>query len=458
MVATGAMPVAGCAGAGGGGGGNDDHLTPEQIQKIMERMDKVYGCQAPAADATSTESSGAPASKKAKLWHPASVMEGLQLCLNTLLQEQDRERDCNSSCQESAGAGGAATALAGAGGAATALATAQPSMEPAPEPIAKAALHSYPPKGPAPVPVDGSSAAAGSATPNRSIGDAPANVTGVPLAPAAKAAADPAPATIAAAATAADPAATTAATAGTGGAAATTPATGADQLLQWVAEQQQTQQQLEQGPAPILPPPAKPDQPATSSTPTTAATHVDAPIGVHTGVAKAAKSPPPPLSPRVIPPPHTRAPPAPFVPAADGIPSANSFLGAAAIVTGGSAPLEIEAAAVTVAAGTVPPEAEVQPVPAAHAAGDPTGAVASDAAVVAVTQLANNCLPAGAWTGRCVFCFNKLFLCTNEFMRNSSLNVAVWLHELQESNSLPIYTLRAMCPPSMRISSLKVAV
>ena len=43
-------------------------------------------------------------------------------------------------------------------------------------------------------------------------------------------------------------------------------------------------------------------------------------------------------------------------------------------------------------------------------------------------------------------------------MRDSSLNVAVWLHELQESNSLPIYILRAMCPPSMRISSLKVAV
>ena len=408
MVATGAMPGAGCAGAGGGGGGNDDHLTPEQIQKIMKTMNQITECQDPAADGTSRKSSGAPASKKAKLWHPESGMEGLQICLNSLIEEQDRERE-TAVRTALAGAGGAATALAGAGGAATALATAQPSMEPAPEPIAKAALHSYPPKGPAPVPVDGSSAAAGSATPNRSIGDAPANVTGVPLAPAAKAAADPAPATIAAAATAADPAATTAATAGTGGAAATTPATGADQLLQWVAEQQQTQQQLEQGPAPILPPPAKPDQPATSSTPTTAATHVDAPIGVHTGVAKAAKSPPPPLSPRVIPPPHTRAPPAPFVPAADGIPSANSFLGAAAIVTGGSVPLEIEAAAVTVAAGTVPPEAEVQPVPAAHAAGDPAGGVASDAAVVAVTQLANNCLPAGAWTGRCVFCLINCF-------------------------------------------------
>ena len=370
------MTGAGCAGgAGGGGGGNDDHQTPEQIANIMKTMEQITECKAPADDDTSRKSPGAPASKKAKVWHPESGMPGLELCLNSLIEQQDRERE-------------------------QALAAAQSSMEPAPEPIAKAALRgSYPPKGPAPVPVGGSSAAAGSATPNRSIRDAPANVTGV-------AATDPAPATIAAAATAADPAATTAAIAGTGGAAATTPATGADQLLQWVAEQQQTQQKLEQGPAPILPPPGKPDEPATSSTPTTAATHVDAPIGVHTGVANAAKAPPPPeFSHRVISPPHAKSPPAAILPAADGIPSASSSLGAAAIITGGSVPLEIQAVAFTDAAGTAPPEAEV----ATHAAGDPAGGVAGDAPVVAETQLANTWLPAGAYTGRCVFCLINCF-------------------------------------------------
>ena len=113
VVATGAMQGA-CAGAGGGGG-NDDNLTPEEIQKIIKAMDKVTHCQAPAADGTSVE----PASKKAKCWHPESGMEGLQIALNSLIEEQERVRVME---QETAvrpalaGAGGAATALAGAGG------------------------------------------------------------------------------------------------------------------------------------------------------------------------------------------------------------------------------------------------------------------------------------------------------------------------------------------------------
>ena len=373
VVATAGAMQGACAGAGGGGG-NDDNLTPEQIQKLIKAMAKVTHCPAPAADGTSVE----PASKKAKCWHPESGMEGLEIALNSLIEEQEA-MEHETAIRTATGAGGAATALAGAGGAATALAetpqvapAAQPSLEPAPEPIAKAALHSHHPKGPPPVPVGGSSASAGSANPNRSIGAAP-----IPTVQDGASAASSDPAATTAAATAADPAATTAAAAGTGGAAATTPATGPDQT-----EQQQTQQKLEQGPIPKLPPPTKADQPATSSTPTeviatdtpqTSATHVDAPIGVHTGVAKAAKSPFPPLPPTInltlTHPPHIQSL-ANDPPASD--PSASD-----------------------------PPASD--PPASDPPAGDPAGGAAGEAAVVAVTQPAHNWLPAGAWTGRCDF-------------------------------------------------------
>ena len=120
VVATGAMQGAGCADAGGGGGGNDDNMTPEKIQKIIKAMNEVTGCQAQAADGTSVE----PASKKAKLRHPESGMEGLQVALNSWIEAQDRVRamEHETAVRSASGAGGAATALAGDGGAATALA------------------------------------------------------------------------------------------------------------------------------------------------------------------------------------------------------------------------------------------------------------------------------------------------------------------------------------------------
>ena len=319
-------------------------------------------------------------------------------------------------------AGGGATAPAEAGGAATAPAetpqvapAAQP--EPAPEPTATAALHSYPPKGPPPLPVGGSAASAGSA------GAAPiqggstassvpaANMAAVPLAP-----------------------------------AATTPATGTDQLIQWQLEQLQTQQKLvQQGPIPKNEPPQKADLPATSSataeaiakaTPQTSATHADASIGV----PKAAKSPPPTHGIPVMQPPQTPPPrpwrtplataPGAIAPAADGIPSASSFLGRAANDTAGTVPPAMEAAAVTVAAGTVPaggaagdaaggagaagdaagdPAGGAAGGAAGDAAGNPAGGAAGDAPVAAVGNAANWQLPAGAWTGRCVFCLINYF-------------------------------------------------
>ena len=354
VVATGAMQGAGCADAGGGGGGNDDHLTPEEIQKIIKAMSKITGRQAPAGCHQSDE----PASKKAKLWHPEDGMEALKIALNTLNEEQNICRDAME--QTIPAAGGGATAPAEAGGAGKALAetpqvapAAQPPIKPAPEPTAAAALHSYPPKGPPPLPVGGSSASAGSAGAapipdvqegGSSASSAPAaNVAAVPFAAAAKAAADPA-----------------AATAASSGDAATTPATGPDQMIQWQLEQLQTQQQLvEQAPIPHKARPHQADLPATSSattevitidTPQTSATHADASIGVPTGVPKACKSPPPVMQPPLTPPPPwqmqlAKAPPAKapgaIAPAADGIPSANSFIGTGAIDTAGTVPAAV---------------------------------------------------------------------------------------------------------------------
>ena len=402
VVATGAMQ----ADAGGcGGGGGDDHMTPEEIEKMLKMMSKITGRQAPAGSHQSDE----PASKKAKLWHPEDGMESLRIAVI----QQNICRDAVEQTIPAAGGGatapaeaGGATAPAEAGGGATAP------IKPASEPIAAAALHSYPPKGPPPLPVGGSSASAGSAG-AAPIPDVQEGGSSASSAPAANVVAVPF-----AAAAAADPAAATAASSGD---AATTPATGADQAIQWQLEQLQAQQRLvEQAPIPHKAQPHQKDLPATSSattevitidTPQTSATHADASIGVPTGVPKACKSPPPVMQPPLTPPPPSwqmqmaKAPPAKapsaIVPAADGIVPG-------AIVPG-------EAAAVTAAAGTVPPEAAahaicavnrqpVQPVPAAHAADDPAGGAAGDAAVVAV-----NPLPMAAWTGRCVFCLINCF-------------------------------------------------
>ena len=401
VVATGAMQA---DAGGGGGGGGDDHMTPEEIEKMLKAMSKITGRQAPAGSHQSDE----PASKKAKLWHPEDGMESLRIAVI----QQNICRDAVEQTIPAAGGGatapaeaGGATAPAEAGGGATAP------IKPASEPIAAAALHSYPPKGPPPLPVGGSSASAGSAG-AAPIPDVQEGGSSASSAPAANVVAVPF------AAAAADPAAATAASSGD---AATTPATGADQAIQWQLEQLQAQQQLvEQAPIPHKAQPHQKDLPATSSattevitidTPQTSATHADASIGVPTGVPKACKSPPPVMQPPLTPPPPSwqmqmaKAPPAKapsaIVPAADGIVPG-------AIVPG-------EAAAVTAAAGTVPPEAAahaicavnrqpVQPVPAAHAADDPAGGAAGDAAVVAV-----NPLPMAAWTGRCVFCLINCF-------------------------------------------------
>ena len=418
VVATAAMEGAGCA-AGGGGGGNDDHLTPEDIRKIIKAMSKVTRGQAPAGCHQSDE----PASKKAKFWHPDDGIPSLQIALNSLIEEEDRCRHATE--QTIPAAGGGATAPAEAGGAGKAhVETPQvapnqkvkPAPEPkkaAPEPSAAAALHSYPPKGPPPLPVGGSAASAGSAGAapiqgGSTASSAPAaNVAAVPLAAASNAAAYPA-----------------AATAASSGDAATTPATGTDQLIQWQLQQLQTQQKLvQQGPIPKNEPPQKADLPATSSataeaiakaTPQTSATHADASIGVPTGLPKAAKSPPPthgiPVMqlPQTPPPRPWRTPlataPGAIAPAADGIPSASSFLGRAANDTAGTVPPAMEAAAVTVAAGTVPAGGA-----AGDAAGNPAGGAAGDAPVAAVGNAANWQLPAGAWTGRCVFCLINYF-------------------------------------------------
>ena len=417
VVATVAMEGAGCA-AGGGGGGNDDHLTPEDIQKIMKTMSKVTRGQAPAGCHQSDE----PASKKAKFWHPDDGIPGLQIALNSLIEEEDR---CRHATEQTI------PAPAEAGGAGKAhVETPQvapnqkvkPAPEPkkaAPEPSAAAALHSYPPKGPPPLPVGGSAASAVSAGAapiqggSTASSAAAANMAAVPLAP-----------------------------------AATTPATGTDQLIQWQLEQLQTQQKLvQQGPIPKNEPPQKADLPATSSataeaiakaTPQTSATHADASIGV----PKAAKSPPPTHGIPVMQPPQTPPPrpwrtplataPGAIAPAADGIPSASSFLGRAANDTAGTVPPAMEAAAVTVAAGTVPaggaagdaaggaaggaagdaagdPAGGAAGGAASDAAGNPAGGAADDAPVAAVGNAANWQLPAGAWTGRCVFCLINYF-------------------------------------------------
>ena len=401
VVATGAMQA---DAGGGGGGGGDDHLTPEEIEKMIKAMSKITGRQAPAGCHQSDE----PASKKAKLWHPADGMECLKIALNSLNEEQNICRDAVE--QTIPAAGGAPTAPAEAGGAtapAEASGGATAPIMPASEPIAAAALHSYPPKGPPPLPVGGSSASAGSAgaTP---IPDVQEGGSSASSAPAANVVAVPF------GAAAADPAAATAASSGD----AATTLTGPDQMIQWQLEQLQTQQQLvEQAPIPHKARPHKADLPATSSattevitidTPQTSATHADASIGVPTGVPKACKSPPPVMQPPLTPPPPSsqmqlakaKASSA-IVPTADGI-------APGAIVPG-------EAAAVAVAAATVPPEAAahpicavnrqpVQPVPAAHATDDPAGGAAGDAAAVAV-----NLLPMAARTGRCVFCLRNCF-------------------------------------------------
>ena len=108
--------------------------------------------------------------------------------------------------------------------------------------------------------------------------------------------------------------------------------------------------------------------------------------------------------------------PGAIAPAADGIPSASSFLGRAANDTAGTVPPAMEAAAVTVAAGTVPAGGAAGDAAggaaggaAGDAAGNPAGGAAGDAPVAAVGNAANWQLPAGAWTGRCVFCLINYF-------------------------------------------------